>query len=334
MYQLRSITGVDDFIDQVRDPPAFADQVRRLFDSEASRAGWCFLLEDGARRLGRIGYRVEPTADPARLGSLPPAELFAFGWSQDWTLDPLLTAGELFLGTLAQIASQVPAVLDVRINPEVHDAVDARRRALESLGFELFQEKQGFAWAVDGNAWPQPPARITVRSIVEIGPDAYIDLLAGAATGTLDRSDRYYQSHMTPAEWATEMLGYLDPFDAPLWLAGYEATGEPVGYVAVSGFDEPTTATIIHIGVLPAARGHGYVDELLAAGTRAGLEAGYRFMLNDVDVENAPMIAAFRRAGHREDIRPWHVWHYRADVARLAMGRSRLPVLSSTRRPA
>jgi hypothetical protein len=38
-----------------------------------------------------------------------------------------------------------------------------------------------------------------------------------------------------------------------------------------------------------------------------------RSTLSDVDVLNAPMRAAFLRAGHREDARDWHVLHYRFD---------------------
>jgi hypothetical protein len=35
-------------------------------------------------------------------------------------------------------------------------------------------------------------------------------------------------------------------------------------------------------------------------------------MINEVDVGNAPMVKAFLSAGHRDDARLWHVWHYRA----------------------
>jgi ribosomal protein S18 acetylase RimI-like enzyme len=45
--------------------------------------------------------------------------------------------------------------------------------------------------------------------------------------------------------------------------------GDPAGFVAVSAFDEPATATIIHIGVLPGQRGHGYGRQLLGTATLA-----------------------------------------------------------------
>jgi ribosomal protein S18 acetylase RimI-like enzyme len=74
------------------------------------------------------------------------------------------------------------------------------------------------------------------------------------------------------------------------------------------------TWTIAHIGVVPTHRGHGHVSELLAAADRAARESGFSTGLSDVDVDNAPMVSAMERAGHRSDLRPWHIWHYRRHV--------------------
>ena len=82
--------------------------------------------------------------------------------------------------------------------------------------------------------------------------------------------------------------------------------------VALSGFDEEATATITHIGVLPEQRGNGYVDDVLAEANATAAARGFRAILSDVDVVNHPMAAAMIRAGHRPDVRPWHVWHYRS----------------------
>ena len=66
-----------------------------------------------------------------------------------------------------------------------------------------------------------------------------------------------------------------------------------------------------HIGVVPEQRGRGYVNDLLAEATADAADRGFTSIISDTDVLNAPMIAAFERAGHREGVRPWHVWHYR-----------------------
>ena len=84
--------------------------------------------------------------------------------------------------------------------------------------------------------------------------------------------------------------------------------------VAISPFDEPGTATIAYIGVLPEHRGNGYVDDLLAAGTAAAQRAGFTRILSDVDTENHPMLAAMERAGHHASATPWHVWSHRGEV--------------------
>ena len=63
--------------------------------------------------------------------------------------------------------------------------------------------------------------------------------------------------------------------------------------------------------MVPEQRGRGYVDDLLRAGTAAARDAGYTSILSDADVLNEPMTAAFARADHLPDRRPWHIWHYR-----------------------
>jgi hypothetical protein len=81
-----------------------------------------------------------------------------------------------------------------------------------------------------------------------------------------------------------------------------------VGFVALSALPEPATATITHVGVLARHRGHGH--RLVAAGTMLGAHAGYTAMINEVGVDNTPMAKAFLDAGHRDKVRPWHMWHY------------------------
>ena len=159
--------------------------------------------------------------------------------------------------------------------------------------------------------------RLIFRPLLEVGERAYKAVMAPCGEGTLDRNDHYYWGLAGPDNWAAVMMGFAEPEDASTWLLGYLGD-DPVGYVAISPFDEDATATVVHIGVLPHHRGHGYLNDLLAAGTETAREAGFRAILSDVDVENAPMRAAMLRAGHREDARPWHVWAYRALVSDLS----------------
>ena len=62
----------------------------------------------------------------------------------------------------------------------------------------------------------------------------------------------------------------------------------------------PTFVSIGYIGVVPERRGRGYVNDLLARGTETLLRVGNGQVLRaDTDVDNAPMAAAFERAGYR-----------------------------------
>ncbi|MFD0576907.1 GNAT family N-acetyltransferase [Dactylosporangium darangshiense] len=72
--------------------------------------------------------------------------------------------------------------------------------------------------------------------------------------------------------------------------------GEPVGFVFPARNDYGPI--IAYIGVLPQHRGHGYIDDVLAEGTRvlAGQDAPR--IRATTDVGNVPMARAFARAGY------------------------------------
>ena len=82
------------------------------------------------------------------------------------------------------------------------------------------------------------------------------------------------------------------------WHLAYSPEGELAGLIISS--KNPTSPVIGYIGVVPEHRGKGYVDDLLAKGTRTLLDAGAEYVRADTDVHNSPMAAAFRRAGYSE----------------------------------
>ena len=79
--RIRTAGDPADFSGAAGDPDDLGEQVAAMWVAGASRPEWCFVAEDeSGARVGRVGYRVEPTVtNPAWLGTLPPAELFAFG---------------------------------------------------------------------------------------------------------------------------------------------------------------------------------------------------------------------------------------------------------------
>ena len=127
----------------------------------ASRPEWCFVAEDeSGARVGRVGYRVEPTVtNPAWLGTLPPAELFPFGLWLPWEHGGCDLGRVLFATTLGRLAPELPARLDVEVNPEVDDHPRERVRLFDDIGMDLFQEKEGFTWRNSGAPIP-PPGRL------------------------------------------------------------------------------------------------------------------------------------------------------------------------------
>jgi len=55
---------------------------------------------------------------------------------------------------------------------------------------------------------------------------------------------------------------------------------------------------IAYLGVVPIHRGNGYVDDILAEGTRILAENGAPRIRASTDLDNVPMAAAFERGGY------------------------------------
>jgi RimJ/RimL family protein N-acetyltransferase len=290
--------------------------------ADPDRDLWMFLLERNNQVVGRAGFFSEPTHRLDFDSDLPDRELNLFGPWLPWDDDDWLEAGvELLTAGVGQIDAPGCDYWDARVNPEVHDHADQRRRLMEAAGMSLFQEKHGYHWD-DPGAPVVAPDRLRFRTITETGEDLYRDTLGRVGRGTLDRNDRWYHAKAGEANWAAVFVGSVGDGDAEMWLHGELADGTPVGFVAMAdfSFDNPTPwdvtpcATVFFIGVVPEQRGNGYVDDLLLAGTAAAQRRGYRAVLSDVDVLNRPMGKAMERCGHRSDTRPWHVWFFRSEL--------------------
>lgn len=288
----------------VDDGGKFADQVRSMLEEGTTRLDWAYVALVDGEPVARVAFALdEPPANA-------PLEMYLFGLALDWNRHGARDAALTMLDeALPAVAAGRPPI-DARVNPEVHPDYEPRRALLEEAGFRLFQEKAGYAWHA-GEKLPARSSRLTFRTLREVGQDAFIEVLSLGPAGTLDRNDRYYYELTGPRGWATVMMGFCGPGDESTWKVGFDAQGGAAGYVMLSSFDEGQTATIAHIGVAPEQRGRGYVDDLLAEATHDAVARGFRAILSDADVLNAPMGAAFERAGHRRGVRPWHVWHYR-----------------------
>lgn len=288
--------------------PGIGDQVRDLWEQGSGRPEWTLVATVGDRPIGRLAMFAEAIGC-----GLSERECRLAGLWLDWTDAARQQAARALFDAVSERARELaPTVIERRLNPEIHADIPAWRAVLDVNRFAVFQEKEGFVWTDDGRPLPRPQ-RLDIRPLAEVGRDAFAAAMARCIVGTLDRNDAYYVERCTPDGWAREMLGYFEDGDESSWLLGYAADGTLAGYVAVGGFD-PGVGTIVHVGVTPEWRGQGMIDDLLRAAAIAARERGYRSILSDVDVENAPMLAAMERNGHRAGIRPWHVWVYRRPV--------------------
>ncbi len=92
------------------------------------------------------------------------------------------------------------------------------------------------------------------------------------------------------------------------WQVAQTQNGQLVGFTLCSLFapalSVPREGTIFYLGVLPKFRGNGYGHQLLNQATRTLQQIGVGRIACDTAACNAPMIAAFRKAGYVEQA-PW-----------------------------
>jgi RimJ/RimL family protein N-acetyltransferase len=123
---------------------------------------------------------------------------------------------------------------------------------------------------------------MTLRTLEDVGEDAFVEAMREVSEGTLDREIRGERERLGAQRAAREFFedARRVEHDPAWWRLAYTPEGELVGLVMPA--EPPGFLTIFYVGVVPGMRGQGYVDDLLAAGT---------------DVANGPMAAAFERAG-------------------------------------
>jgi RimJ/RimL family protein N-acetyltransferase len=187
-----------------------------------------------------------------------------------------------------------------------HDAGEVRARANQRRANALLQA--GFTVAVDrvriewtGGELPADSGRLRYAPARDQSEDRLVELFAAIGDGSLDHDMQEKRERYGREEEARRRLqaalGYRGEYD---WFAvGVNEAGELVGFVVsarVNG-DRPILA---EIGVSAAHRGHRYVDDLLARGTRILAGNGAERVRSDTNNGNWPMRAAFKRANYRE----------------------------------
>lgn len=171
--------------------------------------------------------------------------------------------------------------------------VEDRMLALERTGARLFAERLRFQWR-PGTAVPGATGRLVfrpVRSTEEI-----LGLMTQVLDGTLDAHSREDLTRMSAREAAVrhyndELARHRSPRD--WWRIATLPDGEPVGFVTPARNDY--NPVIGYLAVLPEHRGNGYIDEILAEGTRILAAHEVPRIRAATDLGNTPMANAFRR---------------------------------------
>jgi RimJ/RimL family protein N-acetyltransferase len=185
---------------------------------------------------------------------------------------------------------------DWRENAVTRQAVEDRMTALERAGARFFVERLGLEWRPESPV-PEPSGRLVFRPAHDARE--FVALMALVLDGTLDAHGRDDLTRMSAHEAAVKHYeSELARFDSPRgwWRVATLPGGEPVGFVVPAR--NAYNAIIAYIAVLPAHRGNGYIDDILAEGTRVLAEQDVPRIRASTDLGNVPMANAFRRAGY------------------------------------
>ncbi|WP_052422807.1 GNAT family N-acetyltransferase [Nonomuraea candida] len=259
-------------------PEPARSQLRSAFDEGRTRPEWCF-----AEGQARLAYWAPfPGSEPAIV------------WQFDPGPDPVAAAGLLRHSMTAMGLTK--AIHDIPLKPGLDPVVDraVEHEALIEAGFAMEVERLLLEWAA-GSDLPPDPGRLTYRPARRMSPAEVIDVLVRVSEGSLDHDTRVEVATSgaeKEARWMYDDL--MSRKGKPDWFVIAHLDEEPVGLVA------PDDNSIAYIGVVPEHRGKGYVDDLLARGTRTLAEAGVQRVVAATDVANVPTADAFLRAGYSE----------------------------------
>lgn len=169
--------------------------------------------------------------------------------------------------------------------------VEDRMAVVERTGGTLFVERLRFEWR-PGAPVPEPTGRLLFRPVRDT--EELLTLMTSVLEGTLDAHSRDDLARMSPREAAVrhyedELAHYLSPRE--WWRVATLPDGDPVGFVTPAR--NHYNPIIGYLAVLPRHRGNGYIDEILAEGTRVLAAQDVPRIRAATDLGNVPMAAAF-----------------------------------------
>ncbi|MER6004070.1 GNAT family N-acetyltransferase [Nonomuraea angiospora] len=255
------------------------------------RPEWTWIAEVDDQVVGRaLWWGPKDSAHPVALDCLDVDP--AMG-------DRAAIAAELIRAALTGFPQPVQYAIKAaggwRDDPATSMAVEWRRAAAHAAGLTREVERLQFEWTpADG----VPPVTGVLR-FAEASYEEFLTVFTRIADGSLDAQTRAnLAAKGVDATAREEMDFYLRaPGKREWWRIAYTHEGEVAGMAIPSA--TPYNVNVGYLGVVPEFRGRGYVDEILAEITRIHAANGELRITATTDVGNAPMAAAFGRAGYR-----------------------------------
>jgi GNAT superfamily N-acetyltransferase len=259
-----------------------------LLAKQCTRPEWCLAAESAGRLIGNVVLWAMPSRDV-------PVDIVLLEAPDTATGDALLAAAAALARGLG--ATEQGHVLDTPGQaPQFQRDEGFREQLLARAGFSLIRDGRRFIWRA-GTPLPPRDSRLTWRSLPELGPEPFIDVLADVLTDTADsilRDEVAEHGARGAAKLNFDDMGEMD-HQAEWYEIGYDAEHRPVAVSLPAR--NASSAVIGLVGVAAAHRGHGYATAVVARGTHILAEHGAAEVRGDCDTANAGMAKAFERAG-------------------------------------